>query len=127
MIAASARGHRKAGGASKAVSPLFVSRPDRLCCLCCAIDGAGSECSEHYSHLLSGLVWTPAAASLPAAPQAVRVFPGAFVIANFAPPHRLPWPQHAPDLFMSSALLPVPLQARKPVTEGEQPQECKQQ
>ena len=40
------------------------------------------------------------------------------------------WPAKAAKLgraFISSALVLVPLQARKPVTEGEQPQECKQQ
>ena len=42
----------------------------------------------------------------------------------------IPWPAKAAKLgqpFIISALVLVPLQARKPVTEGEQPQECKQQ
>lgn len=70
--------------------------------------------------VLCGPLLRPAAC-LPALPHAVGVFPGVLVIAATAMAAELSQPS------MSSALVLVPLQARKPVTEGEQPQECKQQ
>ena len=102
MVAPQSRGHRKAGGASKAVSPLFVCRPDKLSCLCCEMDAAGSSAVSTAACLLSDLRWAPLrrAACLSAVPHAVGVSAGVDVICFMG--------CHGSRTCSTLALAPVP-------------------